>query len=135
MSNNAYVKEIADELNQIAWGNLYYCPCCGEQRCHHIEDDSEPICPDCEEEMEQLSMWDHLNDMDIYDLEYRVESKHADCIKSVRIMVACGGPNVFIDTASRTVDLYWWTDEAHADISSEASDLIEEFYNELWICE
>lgn len=135
MSNNRYVKEIAEELNHYAWGHVYVCPCCQCESVICNEMDEAPLCTDCGDDMVQVSMWEHLNDMDIYDIEYRVDSRHADYIKSVRICVALGGPNVYVDTATKTVDLYWWMDEAHADLSSEAVEDIEAFFNDLWNCE
>ena len=47
-------------------------------------------------------------------------------------MVACGGPNIYIDTASALVKLYWWTEYAEYPLSYSARDAIDEWAEEYW---
>ena len=83
------------------------------------------------EELEEKGVWEFFENQDIYDIEFTVDS-NLD-FKSGRLMIACGGPNIFVDSRSGSVDLYWWLDEAHWFLSSDCrADLdsyLEELYN------
>lgn len=127
MNSQAYVKSIAQELTDVYNGIVYYCSNCGHE--HKIVTDDPVECSKCGTELEPMTLYDFFND--VYDIEYRVSSKHDD-IKSVSIMVACGGPNIYIDTADNKVKCYWWTDYADEYISSEIGDEITEMFNEYW---
>ena len=81
---------------------------------------------------EQCNISDYL-DRGIYNIEYRVSGPHDDP-DSVCIMVACGGPNIYIDTKSAAVELYWWSDRASYPISRDAAAEIDEYFTELWHC-
>ena len=67
---------------------------------------------------------------DIYDTKYIINGDHS--YFAVRVMVACGGPNIYINTWERCVQGYWWFDEASAKFSREACDAIDEFFQELY---
>lgn len=137
-----HVKSIAQTIDDIHDGDMYYCPCCGgwyNMEAVEIKDledeDGVPCCPDCEsdEALELVGFADYFND-GIYNIEYRAPSKHDD-ITSVSVMVACGGPNIYIDTADCKVKLYWWMDYAEAEFSRGAGDEITDYFNEIWNCE
>lgn len=128
-------RSIADELTEVAEGVLYKCPHCGEW--YSIEDAAETedghICPNCSEEIEdseaeQVTFFDYFED--VYDIEYKVDG-NGD-YRAVRLMVACGGPNIYIDTASASVDLYWWTDRASAYFDRSTADEIDAVFQELY---
>lgn len=134
--NREHCKRIAEELEEYAEGLVYTCPECGSI-CTIEEDendDGETIyktsCGCCleDEPDEQLSVLDFIQDA--YDIEYRVGSDRE--YRSVKIMVACGGPNIYIDTARRLVTLHWWTDYAEYPISSTACDALDEYMQECW---
>jgi hypothetical protein len=136
--NREHCKRIAEELEEYAEGLVYTCPECGSI-CTIEEDendDGETIyktsCGCCleDEPDEQLSVLDFIRDA--YDIEYRVGSDRE--YRSVKIMVACGGPNIYIDTARRLVTLHWWTDYAEYPISSTACDALDEYMEEYWRC-
>lgn len=129
--NREHCKRIAEELEEYAEGRIYRCPNCGE-----CVTDNTLFC-DCGEQMdliegdwEQLSVLDFIQDA--YDIEYRVGSGRE--YRSVKIMVACGGPNIYIDTARRLVTLHWWADYAEYPISSTACDALDEYMEEYWGC-
>lgn len=61
-------------------------------------------------------MFDYLADN--YGVTYRVGSDME--VSGVEIMVAGGGPNIYIDTNTEAVELYWWGTRASADLSEEA---------------
>jgi hypothetical protein len=47
-------------------------------------------------------------------------------------MIACGGPNIYVDTASKAVELYWWGDRASYLLLSDTVDAIDECFSELF---
>lgn len=136
-------KHIADTLELYTDGNGYKCPHC--ERVHHWDEYDEHenenggtcyTCPNCggdieENELEAVSIYDYFND-DIYDIEYRVGGDRQ--YRSVSLMVACGGPNIYIDTKRRAVLLYWWTDFAEYPLTSSACDAVDNYFEELFNC-
>ena len=69
---------------------------------------------------------------DALDIEYRVGSEKE--YRSARIMVAYGGPNVFIDTKNQLVQLYWWTEYAEYPLAYGVASWIDEYMEELYNC-
>jgi hypothetical protein len=55
-----------------------------------------------------LNGWDYLND--ILDIEYYMSSDR-QTVLGARILVAFGGPNIWIDTRFERVEGYWWGDK------------------------
>lgn len=135
--NREHCKYIAEQVEAYYNGDVYKCPECGEvfTSFEAIDLDNDEIrCPYCEcnsieYDFEQLGLWDYFNDY--YNLEYRIESDRRT-VRSVQIMVACGGPNIYIDTASKAVELYWWSDRADYPLSYEVCNAINEMFQELW---
>lgn len=141
--NRDRCKRIAEEVEAYASGEAYKCPHCGEvhlmsayEANEHENEDGETVytCPNCEREIEEndleaVSLYDYFND--IYNIEYRIDSNKE--LRSVEIMVACGGPNIYIDTESKTVKLYWAGERAEYpidyDTAAEIDNIFEEFYN------
>lgn len=80
-----------------------------------------------ENDAEPVGLWDYFEDC--FDIEI-TKSLGSDDIKYCRIMVACGGPNIYVDTGDRAVNLYWWTEKASypldADICQEIDYMVEE---------
>ena len=145
--NRDYCRRIAEKIEAYAAGNIYRCPECGETfelydpygENHYFDENENEIgkCPNCgyisenENNFEQLSLYDYFED--VLDIEYRVDSDRKT-IRSVSLMVTCGGPNIYIDTAEKAVLLYWWTDKARYYLSSDVCDQINEWGEELWNC-
>ena len=134
--NREHCKYIAEQIEAHYNGDVYKCPECGDEfhindaieieggfRCPHCD------CNDVDYDFEQLGLWDYFDDY--YNLEYRIESDRRT-VRSVQIMVACGGPNIYIDTASKAVELYWWSDRADYPLSYEVCNAIDEMFQELW---
>ena len=48
---------------------------------------------------------------DVYDIEWITFNDHS--YKAARLMVAGGGPNIWVNTQDGTVDGYWGTDKVH----------------------
>ena len=129
--NREYCKRIAEDIEAYAEGRVYRCPDCGA-----IVEDNQLFC-ECgaqvdliNGEWEQQNLYDYFSDC--LDIEYRCGSDRE--YRSCSVMVACGGPNIYIDTARRAVLLYWWTDRAEYPLSSDAVDAVDEWAEEYWNC-
>lgn len=134
--NREICKRIAEDIDAYAEGRVYRCPECGETITTPEEWSREKYkCPCCktvleERDMEPLSMWDYFDD--VFDIEYTVGSRKE--YRGVRVMVACGGPNIYINTMTKNVELYWWTDSAHYPLSYDAVEAIDEYFCEVFEC-
>lgn len=135
--NFRHCKSIVDELEEVASGSMYRCPHCGEY--YNIEDAEETeeghICPGCKEEIgesefEQASFYDWF--ADVLDIEYRIGSDGT--YRSCRLMVACGGPNIYVDTGEAAVQLYWWGDRATAYFTRDTAEEIDSEFADLYGC-
>ena len=134
--NRDYCKRIAEELDAIASGTVYRCPECGEQiDVDGLEEDKDGyiICPECGkrisiDDAEQYTMYDYFEYA--LDVDYVVGSDRE--YRGVRVMVACGGPNIYVDTMEKAVTLYWWTDSARYLLSTAAANAIDEYFEECW---
>lgn len=135
--NTRHCKHIAEELDEYVSGNVRRCPECGEEirRDDWGEIGEQFKCPECghttdPDEWEQLSVWDFLSD--VYNVEFRVDSTKE--LRSVQIMVTCGGPNIYLDTASKDVELYWWTERARYPMSYDVVQALDDWAEEYWGC-
>lgn len=139
--NREHCRRIAEEIELIAAGNAVRCPVCGEfveldEGRENDDGGTLHTCPECgaeyaEDDAEPASLYDYF--ADALDIEYTVGSREHD-FRGVRIMVACGGPNIYVDSMARAVKLYWWTDRAEYPLLSEAVEALEEFGEELYSC-
>lgn len=137
-NNREHCKAIAEELERYYNGEIYRCPECGEtitfDNNQVNNEEGTYTCQECkatfeEHELESLSLYDYFDD--VFGIEYRIGSDKQ--LRSVQIMIACGGPNIYIDTASKAVELYWWSDRASypidSDVCGEINSIFEEIYN------
>lgn len=141
--NSAYCKMIADDIERIISGGAYKCPHCGaiiekDEDTEHENEDGETcyICPECGKEiedfeLEEISLYDYFDD-GVYNIDYIVDSNKE--YQSARIMVACGGPNIYIDTDKQAVCLYWCSDCAQYYLSKTAVDAVDDFAREMYEC-
>lgn len=83
-----------------------------------------------DEQEEQASLFDYFSDA--LDIEYLINSDRT--FKAVRVLVAFGGPNIYVDTITGKVSLYWWNEEGEAWIPSELCEAINETFEELYNC-
>lgn len=81
------------------------------------------------EEGEEGNAYDYLKDA--LDIEYVVNSKGE--YLGARVLVAFGGPNIWINTRTKTVEGYWWTTQASAGYWEDALGL-DDALEELWNC-
>ena len=137
--NRKHCENIAKDLEAYANASVYRCPKCEAiiewDNENYNEENAKYTCPECdatfdESDLESLSLYDYFEDC--YDIEYRIGSDRR--LRSVCIMVACGGPNIYIDTASRAVELYWWGDRASYPIDKDVCDEIDYYFEEIFNC-
>lgn len=132
--NRAHCRRIALELEAFIDGEVKRCPECGEIHRRDWGDVGDAFkCPNCGEvasvdDWEWLGVYDFLEDA--LDVEYIVSSSRE--LRSVRVMVAYGGPTIYIDTDTGNVELYWWSERARYALSSYAVDAVNEWAEEMW---
>ena len=143
--NMEHCKAIAENLEQVASGDYFMYD--GElfpidtedfaevNGCKYDDENELYIMADGEElfagDVYPVSFFDWLGDNE-YDIEYTIGSNKE--YRSVRIMIACGGPNIYINTKSGDVELYWWNESARYPMSSDVVNMIDSIYEELFAC-
>lgn len=75
-----------------------------------------------------MSAFDYLSDA--LDIEYVVNGKGE--YLGARVLVAFGGPNIWVNTRTKTVEGHWWGESAHA--SFEDGIGLDDALSELWAC-
>lgn len=76
----------------------------------------------------EFSAFDYLQDA--LDIEYIVNAKGE--YLGARVLVAFGGPNIWINTRTKTIEGYWWSDKAFASFDDNLG--LDEALEELWNC-
>lgn len=76
----------------------------------------------------EFSAFDYLQDA--LDIEYIVNSKKEYI--GARVLVAFGGPNIWINTRTKTVEGHWWSDSATASFQDNIG--LDEALEELFSC-
>lgn len=88
------------------------------------------FCPECEaHNPDTLSGFDYI--ADALDINWILDSNRE--FKGARILVAFGGPNIWIDTYTQTVEGTWWTESFRASYTNDEMD-IEGACAELFEC-
>ena len=83
-----------------------------------------------EGDIEVADIGDYFDDF--YDIDYVIGGdKH---YKACRVLVAFGGPNIYIDTWKKEVQLFWWSDAAIADIPDDLCVAIDDFFETIYNC-
>ena len=77
---------------------------------------------------EEGSAFDWLQDA--LDIEYIVNSKRE--YLGARVLVAFGGPNIWVDTRRKLVEGYWWGEYAEASFQDAIG--LDDALSELWSC-
>jgi hypothetical protein len=111
MSNTdlqTHVQSIADNLTSPPWDEW------NEDRDTENEGD--------------FSAFDYLQDA--LDIEYIVNSKGE--YLGARVLVAFGGPNIWVNTRTKTIEGYWWGDSAFATFQDNLG--LDDALSELWAC-
>lgn len=132
--NTAHCIDIANELDAFASSDMIRCPECGEIISLPYEE-GEGVELDCGckvniddlDDLDEVTMYDYFEDH-MYDIEYTIGGDFD--YRGVRVMIACGGPNIYINTNNKRVELYWWGDTAYAALSDRAVDAIDAYFED-----
>ena len=134
-NNRNHCKSIADKIEAIVEGRLYKCPECGE----YVEDNNLFCGCGCYVDLfgnEENEPWEQVNFYDYFedalDIDYIVNSNKE--YKACRITIAFGGPNIYVNTWEKKVELHWWNEHADFYLSSDACDAIDEWAEECLAC-
>lgn len=143
--NMEQCKAIAENLEKVASGDYFLhngklFPIDTEDfgevdDCKYDDENEVYIMPDGEELREgdiyPVDIVEYLGD-GVYDIEYTIGSDKE--YRGVRLMIACGGPNIYINTKSGDVELYWWSESARYPMSSDVVNMIDSIYEEMFSC-
>ena len=77
---------------------------------------------------EEMSAFDYLEEA--LDIEYIVNSK-GDYL-GARVLVAFGGPNIWVNTRTGIVEGVWWANRADASFTDNIG--LDDALSELWAC-
>jgi hypothetical protein len=107
---------------------------CGEQlrrMCKNIADDiTNPVMRKDEETGEKREETAHEWMEDVYDIEWVTHNDHS--YKGARLLVAGGGPSIWVNLQGLTVDGYWWGDTCKVPFSDNLG--LDEYLEELHAC-
>ena len=134
--NTAHCIDIANELDAFASGDMIRCPECGEIVSLPYEE-GENIELDCGckididdlDDLDEVNIYDYFEDRPL-DIEYTINSDLE--YVGARIMIAFGGPNIYINTNNKRVELYWWNENAYAALSDRAVEAIDEYFEDMY---
>ena len=76
----------------------------------------------------KFSAFDYLQDA--LDIEYIVNGKGE--YLGARVLVAFGGPNIWVNTRTGTIEGHWWSDKATASFKDNLG--LDDVLSELWNC-
>ena len=68
----------------------------------------------------------------VLDTRYIVESNFE--LRSCMLYVTLGGPTVWIDTETRTIEIRWGSEKESLWLDSDICDAIDDFYTEIFNC-
>lgn len=78
------------------------------------------------DENEHTGAWDWLSD--VLDINYLVNSDGT--FRSAKVLVAFGGPNIWVDFEDMQVKGYWWSERATANFNDDMG--VEDALQEMW---
>lgn len=132
--NTARCIEVANELNAFASSKMIRCPECGEIVSLPYEE-GEGVELDCGckididdlDDLDEVNLWDYFENRPL-DIEYTINSDLE--YVGARIMITFGGPNIYIDTNTNRVELYWGSSKACAYIGYRTRDAIDAYFED-----
>jgi len=83
---------------------------------------------DLNDDNEPMSAFDYLNDS--LDIHWILNNDRT--YRGARVLVAFGGPNIWVDTNTGLVEGYWWGDYAKASFDDNIG--LDDCLNELFNC-
>ena len=100
-----------------------------KDQVQHIVNTIENGCESYENEGEMMDGFEYLSGA--LDIEYIVNSKREPL--GARILVAFGGPNIWINTRNKQVEGYWWGDSCVLSYRQDCIGL-DDAIESLWEC-
>ena len=100
---------------------------CGDIHTFYVMPDGTML---FEGDIEIATIGDYFSDF--YDVDYVVGSDKK--YKACRVLVAFGGPNIYIDTWEQKAQLEWWGEHAEAHIPNDLCEQIDEFFEMVYNC-
>lgn len=132
--NTAHCISIANELDAFASSNMIRCPECGEiVSLPYMEGENIELDCGCRvdidslDDLDEVTMWDYFED-NALDIEYTINSDLS--YKAARVLITFGGPNIYIDTNTSRVELYWGSSKAYAYIEYRTRDAIDAYFED-----
>lgn len=120
---NARCKEMVDDIAEtceaIAYGNAYISKDGELKICEYEVSDWSEV----EDFDHEADFWDYLADN--YNERYILNENGE--ILGAKFMVACGGPNIWVDSYEEEVHLYWGTTEARMFLTKDCCEKIDNF--------
>ena len=105
-SNQELQHHVNDIINTLEHPPLL-CQDCGHT--YHDTDGEMNTCPECDSiDYAHMTGFDYL--ADVLDTEWILNADKS--LKGARVLVAFGGPNIWVSTANNTVEGHWWSDSA-----------------------
>lgn len=104
--NREYCKRVAEELEAIYRGEVQT------------------------EDGETMTLYDYF--ADVLDFEYTIDRRKE--YRSVKVWVALGGPNVWIDTRTASVNLAWGSDREEFALDYDVRDEIDGIFEDFYYC-
>ena len=133
--NREYAQRIAQEVETYYRGHLRRCPCC-EAIVERDDWDGLDVftCPHCNDlddvgQWEALTLHDYLED--VLDITYIVQSDR-QTLDGAKFYVTLGGPSVWLDTCSRSVELRWGGRSASWGLTWNVCEALDEIAQEYW---
>ena len=78
------------------------------------------FCPECEtRNPDTMSGFDYISD--VLDVNWVLDSNRE--FKGARLLIAFGGPNIWINTDTQTVEGHWWGDSFTASYNTDEMDI------------
>lgn len=124
-----YLLQIAHTIRDIAEGTLYKLD--GEYVTDGEMESLIEAGEHEEDDFEQVSIYDYLPD--VLDATYYTTGRGGE-YKGVRLLLAWGGPNIYLDTYFRTLELYWWNENATVDLLPDEVAEVDAMWSELYNC-
>ena len=84
-----------------------------------------------EDDFEQVTIYDYL--ADVLDATYYTTGRDGD-YKGVRLLLAYGGPNVFLDTYRMALELYWGGESATVDLLPNEAAEVDAMWLDQYYC-
>lgn len=122
-NDNEFV--IIDRVLYCEDGEATNCNCIGKEDFDAMYDTIDDI-----NELSVMAIADYFIFNDVYNIEWTLYQDLS--YKGVSVMVAWGGPNIWIDTMKSAVCIYWGFEEEKYPLESGVVDEIDAYFEELY---